>query len=208
MMTRDANVYFVDGCGRCKLGGTPQCKVHTWASELALLRQLMLECGLEEDCKWGMPCYTVNGKNVLIISAFKDYCCLNFFKGSLIRDEANILSKAGENSEVARMFKCTTVKEIQKNYDTLKAYVYESVEIEKSGVKTMSKPVTEYEIPTELTDVFAQKPDVQQAFENLTPGRKKAYLIHFNGAKQSQTRINRIEKCIPGIMAGKGWNEQ
>lgn len=208
MMTRDVETYFLEGCGRCKLGGTPECKVHTWEEPLKIFRQIVLECGLTEECKWGMPCYTVNGKNVLLISAFKEYCSLNFFKGSLLSDDLGLLSKAGENSEASRMLKTTTADHLLSNIDAIKSIIFEAVEVEKAGLKTISKPVEQYPMPEEFEAFLNQDEKLKLAYQNLTPGRQKSYLMHFNSAKQPQTRISRIEKCIPGILAGKGWNER
>ncbi len=208
MMTRDVETYFLDGCGRCKLGGTPECKVHTWADPLKVFREIVLDCGLMEECKWGMPCYTVNGKNVLLISAFKEYCSLNFFKGSLISDPFQLLSKAGENSEASRMLKTTSTVHILENIDAIKDIVFQAVEIEKAGLKTVVKPVDSYPVPEEFQAFLSTNDQLKLAFEALTPGRQKSYLMHFNSAKQTQTRINRIEKCIPTIFSGKGFNER
>lgn len=208
MMTRDVETYFLDGCGRCKLGGTPECKVHTWEEPLRIFREIVLDCGLTEECKWGMPCYSVNGKNVLIISAFKDYCSLNFFKGSLIQDELGLLTKAGENSEVSRMLKTTSTQYLLDHVDVIKAIIFQAIEIEKAGLKTTPKPIDSYPVPDEFVEILQQNNPLRLAYEALTPGRQKSYLMHFNSAKQSQTRINRIEKCIPGILAGKGFNER
>ena len=208
MMTRDVETYFSDGCGRCKLGGTPACKVHTWGEPLKIFREIVPNCGLTEECKWGMPCYSVNGKNVLIISAFKEYCSLNFFKGSLISDELGLLSKAGENSEASRMLKTTTAKHLLDHVDAIKSIIFQAVEIEKAGLKTTPKPIDSYPVPTEFTEFLKQDNQLKMAYDTLTPGRQKSYLMHFNSAKQTQTRINRIEKCVPGILAGKGFNER
>ena len=207
MITRDAEVYFLDGCGRCKLGGTPECKIHKWENELKLFRQLVLDTGLTEECKWGMPCYTLNGKVILLISAFKDYCCLNFFKGSLIQDTFGILSRAGENSEAARMYKTTDSASIVTHADQIRSYILEAIEIEKSGQKPAVKPVSAMVIPEEFQRALDQNLALAQAFNALTPGRQKAYIFHFSGAKQSATRESRVQKCIPAILAGKGFNE-
>lgn len=208
MMTRDVETYFLDGCGRCKLGGTPDCKVHTWADPLRIFREIVLDCGLTEECKWGMPCYTVNGKNVLLIAAFKEYCSLNFFKGSLISDPYNLLSKAGENSEASRMLKTITTSHILENIDAIKDIVFQAIEIEKAGLKTVTKSIDSYPVPEEFELLLTNNSQLKNAYDALTPGRQKSYLMHFNSAKQSQTRIGRIEKCIPSILAGKGHNER
>lgn len=202
------DLYLADGCGRCSLYGTPECKVHSWTKELVALRQIILACGYTEELKWSMPCYTIDGKNVLILAAFKDFCSLNFFKGSLIKDHNNVLVRAGENTEAARLFKFTNIKEVIEQEDIIKAYLFEAIEIEKSGLKVPKKDATSLELPEELIDIFQHNPDVKAAFDALTPGRQRGYQIHFSGAKQSTTRLARIEKYIPHILAGKGFHDR
>lgn len=202
------DLYLADGCGRCSLYGTPECKVHSWTKELVALRQIILACGYTEELKWSMPCYTIDGKNVLILTAFKDFCSLNFFKGSLIKDHNNVLVRAGENTEAARLFKFTNIKEVIEQEDIIKAYLFEAIEIEKSGLKVPKKDATSLELPEELIDIFQHNPDVKAAFDALTPGRQRGYQIHFSGAKQSTTRLARIEKYIPHILAGKGFHDR
>lgn len=202
------DLYLADGCGRCSLYGTPECKVHSWTKELVALRQIILACGYTEELKWSMPCYTIDGKNVLILAAFKDFCSLNFFKGSLIKDHNNVLVRAGENTEAARLFKFTNIKEVIEQEDIIKAYLFEAIEIEKSGLKVPKKDATSLELPEELIDIFQHNPDVKAAFDALSPGRQRGYQIHFSGAKQSTTRLARIEKYIPHILAGKGFHDR
>src|SRR5690606_37735477 len=133
-MTRDVDAYFSEGCMRCPLGGTPECKVHRWPQELQLLRQIVLSCGLTEESKWGVPCYTHKGANIAIVSAFKNYASLSFFKGALLRDEHQILHSPGENSQAARLFKFTDPKQILEVEDLIKAYIFEAIEIEEAGL--------------------------------------------------------------------------
>ena len=199
--------YLVDGCGRCKYGGTPDCKVNTWQEALKQLRAIVLSCGLEEALKWGVPCYTYKESNILIIAAFKEYCSLTFFKGVLMQDTQNILEKPGENSQTARVIRFTSARSVQELEAILKAYIYEAIEVEKSGLKASLKKADEYEVPEELTQKFKENPELQTAFETLSPGRRRSYLLHFSSAKQPQTRIARIEKCMPQIFEGKGFNE-
>lgn len=206
-MTTDVEVYFLEGCGRCALGGTPQCKVHTWAKELAQLRRILRECGLTEECKWGAPCYTVQGKNIVIIGSFREYCSLMFFKGALLQDSEGILTALTENMHVGRMIQFTDYRKILALEPVLKAYLYEAIEVEKAGLKVASKPVSEYAFPEELQRKLDEDPAFKSAFEALTPGRQKGYLLHFSAAKQAKTREARIEKCLPLIFAGKGLNE-
>lgn len=198
--------YLIDGCGRCKLFATPKCKVNTWRNELELLRQIVLGCNIQEDVKWSMPVYTINGKNVLMIAAFKDYCALSFFKGALLKDPYNILAKHGESSQAFRLFKFTNIKDIEKLSRKIHSYIIEAIEIEKSGAKIEFKKTIE-KIPEELELKFKEMPSFKKAFFALTPGRQRGYILHFSQAKQSATRVSRIEKHLPNIMKGKGLNE-
>ncbi len=203
-MTTNVETYFTDGCGRCSLGGTPKCKVQTWKQELRLLRRIVLDCGLDEESKWGVACYTWNKRNILIVSAFKEYAALSFFNGALLQDADGILTKPGEHSQAGRLIRFTNVNDILKLEKTLKAYVFEAIEVEKAGLKVPAKKVSDYEVCTEFKQKLKELPKLKAAFEALTPGRQKAYLLHFAAAKQSKTRESRIEKCIPQILIGKG----
>lgn len=205
-MTKDAETYFTEGCFRCPLGGTPDCKVHRWQHELAALRRIILECGLNEECKWGVPCYTFQGKNILLLSAWNDACSIGFFKGALLHDEHGILTFAGENSYVAKMLRFTRLADILKMEEWIKAYIFEAVEIEKSGLKVPKSSMPE--IPEELKRKFDEIPALKAAFEALTPGRQRGYVLHFSQPKQSQTRESRIEKHMPKIMRGEGLHDR
>ena len=206
-MSTNANNYFTDGCGRCKFGGTPDCKVHTWTDELKALRQLALDSGLVEESKWGMPCYTYNNKNVLIVNAFKDYCALSFFKGVLLKDSHQLLSQQGENSQSARIIKVTKDTDLDSIKDTLKSYIDEAIAVEQSGAKVEFKDNTERELPAELLQVLDEDPGYYAAFFALTPGRQRGYSMHFAQPKKVETRIARIEKCRDRIFDGIGLNE-
>jgi uncharacterized protein YdeI (YjbR/CyaY-like superfamily) len=206
-ITRDIDTYFSEGCGRCSLGGTPECKVHTWATELKLLRQLILECGLTEEVKWGSPCYTFQDSNVLMIGAFKEKSVLSFLKGALIKDEAGLLEWPGENSQSAKVFKVTKADQISAHRDLLKSYIFEAIELERNGAKVETKQPTVQDWPAELVQQFTEQPAFKQAFLALTPGRQRGYLMHFNSAKQSKTMVDRIQKCMPKIFEGKGMQE-
>ena len=195
--------YLAEGCGRCELWGTPQCKIHKWPEELKLLRKIALECGLTEERKWGVPCYTYKHANVLIVSAFKNYASLSFFKGSLLRDEQQLLYRPGKSSQAARLFRFTSPQQIVEIESVIKAYVFEAIEIEKAGLKVEFKQQPE-PIPAELDKKLAEMPKLKEAFESLTPGRQRGYILHFSQPKQSKTRESRIEKCIPKILDGKG----
>jgi uncharacterized protein YdeI (YjbR/CyaY-like superfamily) len=203
-MNQTADTYFTAGCGRCAKGGTPACKVNTWAAELAALRALVLEAGLTEECKWGVPCYTVEKGNVVIIHSFKDYCALLFFKGALLKDAKGILIQQTENVQGARQLRFTDVREITKLKTTIKAYLQEAIAVEKAGLKVAMKPTAEFAMPEEFQATLDKSPALKTAFEALTPGRQRAYLLHFAAAKQAKTRESRIEKCTPLILSGKG----
>jgi uncharacterized protein YdeI (YjbR/CyaY-like superfamily) len=203
-MQKSAEEYFIEGCGRCSLGGTPECRVNKWANELALLRQIILSCGLEEECKWGHPTYTYKKANVLILGAFKDNCTISFLKGVLIQDEAGLLQKPGENSQSGRVMRFTNVNQILPIESEIRAYIFEAIEIEKAGLKVETKPATEITLPEELSAQFKLDPKFEAAFRSLTPGRQKGYIYFIADAKQSKTRESRIEKYRAHIMAGKG----
>ncbi len=206
-MNKSVDNYFLEGCGRCPLGGTSDCKVHKWASELELLRMIVLDCGLTEECKWGVPCYTFQNKNVLLLSAFKDYCSISFFKGSLLSDSRRLLTKPGKNSQAARLIKFTNSRGIKEIENDIKTYIYEAVEVEKAGLKVHFKKQPE-PIPEELEKKFEEDPMLKTAFESLTPGRQRGYIIYFSAPKQSKTKESRIEKCIGKILNGEGLHDK
>jgi uncharacterized protein YdeI (YjbR/CyaY-like superfamily) len=199
--------YFDIGCGRCKLVATPACKVKRFPEELQELRQMLLESGMTEELKWSMPCYTVNGKNVLILGAFKEYCSLNFFNGHLLNDPKNLLVKAGEHSQAGRQLRFRNQQELELLRADALDFIRQAMETELSG-----KPVPKIQAPAiswpeELEDALNGNPALDRAFRALTPGRQRSYLLHLSSAKQASTRKARMERCIPGIMAGKGFNE-
>ena len=175
-----------------------------WKDELQVLRTYVLDCLLHEEEKWKVPCYTLNGKNIVLIHGFKDYFAILFMKGALLHDSENILIQQTENVQSGRQIRFTSMKELMDKEASIKAYILESIEIEKAGLKIEHKKKEEYTIPEELTDKFNQEPLFKEAFVALTPGRQKGYLLHFSGAKQSKTRISRIENCAPKILQGKG----
>ncbi len=207
VLNPEVDLYLAEGCGRCELGGTPQCTVHKWPGELKRLREIVLSCGLTENRKWGVPCYTVENRNVVIVSAFKEYCSLSFFKGVLLKDAKRILVKPGENSQSARLIRFTSVQEIVKLESALKEYVLEAIELEKSGAKVDFRAKSELVIPDELQKKFDELPALRSAFQALTAGRQRGYVLHFSAAKQSKTREARIEKCIPAILEGRGMHD-
>lgn len=201
-----ADFYFLNGCMRCKLGGTPQCKVNKWSKELHLLRQIMLDSGLNEEVKWSVPCYTLNNKNLIMINAFKEYACLSFYNGALLSDKKKILTKHGEHSQSVRTIRFTHFKEIVKQTKIIKSYIKEAIETEKSGKKIQLKKNPE-PIPEELKTFFEKDKKLESAFGALTPGRQRGYIIYFSGAKQSKTRFERIKKCREKILNGEGLND-
>lgn len=192
------------GCGRCALVGTPACKVHPWKEALECLRGLLLEEGLKEELKWSMPCYTLNNKNVAMLAAFKDFCSLSFFKGVLLTDHAGLLSFAGENSRSAKLIRIQDAKEVRKLKPKIRELVREAIDLEIKGAKVDFKASPLPPPCPEFLDIMKSNPALKKAFDALSPGRQRGYLIHFSSAKQSNTRRSRIEKFSPKILAGKG----
>jgi uncharacterized protein YdeI (YjbR/CyaY-like superfamily) len=205
-MNQKVDLFLLDGCGRCKLYQTPKCKVHNWPEELNTLRGLILEFGLEEEIKWGFPCYTLNGKNILMLAPFKDNCAISFFKGALLKENP-ILEKSGENSNTFRLIRFQGMKKINQEKKTIQQIIQEAIEIEKSGKKLPKTDYATIELPEELENAFEDDHVFKSAFKSLTPGRQRGYILHFAQPKQAQTRMNRIEKCKPAIFNGKGLNE-
>lgn len=182
-------------------------KAERWQPEIERLRTIILDCGLAEELKWKIPCYTLRGKNIVGIHGLKEHCALAFFKGALLSDPKGILAKPGENSQVGRWIKFTHVREIAKLEPTLKTYIGEAIEVEEAGLKVRLKTIEEHAIPEELQFKFDKRPALKKAFRALTPGRQRGYILYFSAAKQSKTRESRIEKYVPQILAGKGMND-
>lgn len=182
-------------------------KAKQWQEELKKLRIIVLDCHLAEELKWGVPCYTFEKSNIVLIHAFKDYCAFLFFKGTLLKDPKGILIQQTENVQAARQIRFTSVKEITKLEKTLKAYIFEAVEIEEKGLKVPMKKTKEYTIPEEFQTKLDKNAALKKAFYALTPGRQRGYLLYFSSAKQSKTREGRIEKCIKQIIIGKGLDD-
>lgn len=178
-----------------------------WQAEYIKMREIALSCGLDEDLKWMHPCYSLNGKNVVLFHGFKDYCAYLFMKGALLEDPAGILVIQTENVQSARQIRFTDVDQISELEPVLKAYIQQAIEIEKAGLKVELKPTTEFKMADEFKQKLESDPALQAAFKGLTPGRQRAYLLHFSAPKQSATRLARVEKCIPQILAGKGLND-
>ena len=181
-------------------------RAKTWQAEIQKLRSILLECGLDEELKWGKPCFAFEGKNVAIIQPFKEICSLMFFKGALLEDTHGLLRSQGENTQSALRLEFTSEAQIKKT--VLKSYVKQAIEVEKVGLEVDFKAKRELELPAELTQVLQKNEKLAKAFKTLTPGRQRAYVMHFSSAKQSSTRTARIEKVIPRILAGKGMNDE
>ena len=181
-------------------------KAKQWREEMARLRSILLDCQLTEDLKWGKPCYAFQENNVVIIQPFKEQCAVMFFKGALLKDTHGVLVKPGEHSQAGRQIRFTTVQEIAEKEPILRAYVHQAIEVEKAGLEVNFKRNLE-PVPEELQNKFDKDPAVKAAFNALTPGRQRAYILYFSGAKQSKTREARIEKCLPQILKGKGLND-
>ena len=182
-------------------------KAGKWQKEVEKLRSIILDCPLNEELKWGCPCYTLGKNNVVLIHSFKEYCALLFFKGALIKDTDGILIQQTKNVQSARQIRFTSLQEITKLEPTIKAYIYEAIEVEKLGLKVVLKKMSEYEVPVEFKKQLDKNAKLKTAFKALTPGRQRAYLFYFSEAKQSKTRESRIEKSIPQILKGKGLND-
>jgi len=183
-------------------------KAQKWQEELETLRTIVLDCGLTEELKWGVPCYTFQNSNIVLIHVFKEYCAFLFFKGALLHDANGILIQQTENVQAARQIRFTNVREIVEMETILKAYIFEAIEVEKAGLKVNFKKSTEFTMPEELINKLEEVPGLQDAFDALTPGRQRAYMLYFSAPKQSKTRASRIEKCTQQILDGKGLNDQ
>lgn len=178
-----------------------------WQKEYEKMRTIVLNCGLTEQLKWGCPCYTFENRNIVLIHGFKEYCAYLFFKGALLNDSNGILIQQTENVQAARQIRFTNVKEIVKQEKILKAYIYEAIEVERAGLKVKLKKTTEFKMPAEFKTRLDKSKTLKKAFEELTPGRQRAYLLYFSQAKQTKTCEARIEKYTKHILNGKGLND-
>ncbi len=179
-----------------------------WQEELKKLRAILLDSELTEELKWSQPCYTFQGKNVVVISGLKESCAFAFFKGALLKDVHGVLTRPGQHSQSTRWIKFTSVREIAEMKSVLKAYIREAIEVEKAGLKVKLKKTSDLKFPEELQIMFDELPDFRTAFEALTPGRQRAYIYHFSAPKQSKTRESRVRKYMPHILKGKGLLDQ
>jgi uncharacterized protein YdeI (YjbR/CyaY-like superfamily) len=207
MNTGDVDSYLRDGCGRCEHYQKPSCKVHLWTSVLEALREIARSTGLDEEMKWGSPCYTLGGKNVVMIGAFKERCVLSFFKGAALVDESGALTAAGPNSRVARWLEFRSHDEVLARRSLARGFIEQAIALERAGVKVAKRAEAE-PVPIELAQRLEVDSDLRRAFEALTPGRRRSHLIHITGAKQSETRARRVERCATSILAGRGFNER
>ena len=182
-------------------------KAKKWQDELEKLRMIILDCPLTEELKWGVPCYTFQKSNVVLMHVFKEYCALLFFKGALLHDANGILIQQTKNTQAARQIRFTNVREIVKMETTLKAYIFEAIEVEKAGLKVKFRKTAEFIIPEEFQSKLDKILALKKAFHALTPGRQRAYILYFSAPKQSKTRKSRVEKCMQQIRKGKGLND-
>lgn len=178
-----------------------------WKKETQQLRKIVLDCDLKEELKWGCPCYTFEGKNIVLIHVFKDYCALLFFKGALLKDPEKILIQQTENVQSARQIRFTNLQEIVKMAEVIKAYIYQAVEVEEAGLKVPLKKTKDFIVPEEFQDKLNEMPSLKTAFEALTPGRQRGYIFYFSQPKQSKTREARVEKYLQKILEGKGLDD-
>lgn len=180
----------------------------TWQEEFEQLRTILLDCDLTEEFKWGKPCYTFEGNNIVLMHGFKNYCALLFHKGVLLDDKADILIQQTKNTQSARQIRFTDADEIVEMEHIIKAYVNEAIEVEKAGLEVDFKDTAEFEFPEEFQNKLDDNPELEKAFEALTPGRQRGYLLYFSGAKQSKTREARVERYVQHILDGKGLNDE
>jgi uncharacterized protein YdeI (YjbR/CyaY-like superfamily) len=182
-------------------------KEQKWQQEITKMRAIALSCHLTEELKWGTPCYTFQENNIVLIHTFKEYCAFLFFKGTLLTDTHDMLIQQSKNVQATRQIRFTNLAQVTEQEATIKAYIFEAIEVEKAGLKVTLKKTTEYEIPEEFQLKLNESTELKKAFEALTPGRQRGYLLHFAQPKQAKTREARIEKCIPQIFEGKGLND-
>ena len=179
-----------------------------WREEFEKLRMIILDCQLAEELKWGVPCYTFEKRNIVLIHGFKEYCALLFFQGALLKDAKGILIQQTKNVQAARQIRFTHVREIVKMKSVLKTYIYEAIEVEKAGLKVKLKKTSDFKIPEEFQNKLDKNPALKKAFNALTPGRQRAYILYFSAPKQSKTRESRVKKCLRQILDGRGLNDR
>lgn len=198
--------YLSEGCGRCERFRTSSCKVHSWTSVLSALRRLLLKSELSEKMKWGSPCYTLDGKNVVSLGVLNNFCALGFFKGAGLNDSQGLLEKPGPNSRYARNLVFRSIDEVNEKLEVTAKLIDEAIAFERSGRKI--EPDDETVMPSELLEMLNEEPGVARAFNALTPGRRRSHMLHVGNAKKSETRARRAKACASKILAGKGYNER
>ena len=206
MNRTSVDAYLQDGCGRCEHYQTPSCKVHLWTPGLVALREIVFASGLVEAMKWGSPCYTLEGKNVVMIVSFRESFGLSFFKGAALPDDEGVLESAGPNSHHARMLRFRNVEEVPARAAAASRLLADAISLERAGGKTA--PAAAAPLPEELTARLDADPVLREAFEALTPGRRRSHALHVSGAKQAETRARRVDRCAEDILAGRGFNER
>jgi uncharacterized protein YdeI (YjbR/CyaY-like superfamily) len=182
-------------------------KAQKWQKEYEKLRKIVLDCGLNEELKWGCPCYTYDGSNIVLLQGFKDYCALLFFKGTLLNDPEGILIQQTKNVQSARQIRFTNIREVGNTEKIVKAYIYEAIEVERAGLKVKLKRTEDFAIPEEFQRKLNKKPALKKVFNALTPGRQRQYLFYFSQPKQPKTRESRIDKSLPQILERRGLND-
>ncbi len=207
MNTTSVDAYLQDGCGRCEHYQSPLCKVHRWVDELQVLRATLLVAGLDEGLKWGAPCFTIQGRNVAMLAAFRHHCALSFFEGAALVDDHEIMVPPGPNSRYARVVRFSSVDEIAQKLPHVRVLIVQAIEHACSGDRFVPDPVVDA-WPPELDKRFATDEALSRAFYALTPGRQRSHILHIAGAKQASTRERRVTRCVPDILAGKGFNER
>lgn len=207
MNTTNVDAYLRDGCGRCELYQTEACKVRTWTAPLEALRAILLASGLAETMKWGSPCYTADGKNVALLASLKTSCTLSFFRGAELVDAAGLLQLAGPNSKVGRVMRFQSVDDVLRVRNEIASYLAQAAALEAAGKRPPRAPVSE-PLPEELARRLAADPALSRAFEGLTPGRRRGHALYVASAKLAETRARRVERCVPLILAGLGFEER
>lgn len=208
MYPTNVDAYLTSGCGRCPRGGTQDCSVHRWTHELLVMRQVLLDSGLKEEIKWQSPCYTRNGKNLVMIGAFKDNCVMSFMNGVMMDDPHGLLVKPGENSKEGRVVRIRAGADMKDLAPKLADLVREAIRVDEAGLVVDRSQDPEPELPAEMVDAFTDDPELETAYYALTPGRRRSWMLHISSAKQSATRASRMQAAIPNIRRGKGHMER
>ena len=203
----DVDSYLADGCGRCERYRTPSCKVHRWTEPLKALRELLLRAGLTEEMKWGSPCYTLEGENVAMLASLEEHCGLSFFEGALLADERGLLERPGPNTRAARVLRFTSADQVRAQREAIRGLIEQAAALARAGAKVERGPTPE-PVPEELQRRLDSDPELEAAFAALTPGRRRSFILHVSGAKRSETRVARVERCVPKILTGRGFDER